>query len=62
MSSYDATRYSPPAPLAQVALRHMNDNTTVIDVPLSDHEDKLSNFTALVERFASGARWTTRAT
>ena len=34
MSSYDATRYSPPAPLAQVALRHLNDNATVTDVPL----------------------------
>ena len=34
MSSYDATYYSPPAPLAQVALRHLNDNATVTDVPL----------------------------
>ena len=34
MSSYDATRYSPPAPLAQVTLRRLNDNATVTDVPL----------------------------
>ncbi len=34
MSSYDATRYNPPAPLAQVALRRLDDNATVTDVPL----------------------------
>ncbi len=34
MSSYDATRYSPPAPLALVTLRRLHDNATVTDVPL----------------------------
>jgi len=34
MPSYDASRFDPPAPVAQVALRDMQTGATVRDVPL----------------------------
>ena len=34
MPAYDATRFDPPAPLAQVTLRHPGNGATRLDVPM----------------------------